>query len=331
MTRSGMVRRGRRCGSGVCGKRGMDGDGRRTAADGGTDQAFDVPDIARLFRCRERDGPAFLSGARRASDAMHIVGGIVGKIEIDHHGNVRNVDAAGGDVRCDENAVLARFKTLQCFLPLRLRAIGVHLCRTVSHALHCTGDLARAVLGARKNEYASFLFLQDRSEERELFFPTDNEQLLFHLFGCGAGGRHFYAERRAHVSAREPQDLRRHGGGEEHRLPFLRYMTQDALNLRFESHVEHPVCFVQHEDLHFAERYGALFQVVIEAAGCCDENAGIPSQHLPLPLHGCAADEYGRVDTEFLRERMQCFFYLGCKLSCGKNDQRPPSVPEILE
>ena len=44
-------------------------------------------------------------------------------------------------------------------------------------------------------------------------------------------------------------DFRRHGGREEQRLPLLRQAADDSPNVGHEAHVEHPVGFVEDENL----------------------------------------------------------------------------------
>ena len=47
----------------------------------------------------------------------------------------------------------------------------------------------------------------------------------------------------------EAGDFRRHGGGEEQRLPGEGHQLADALDVRDEAHVEHAVGFVDHQNL----------------------------------------------------------------------------------
>ena len=130
---------------------------------------------------------------------------------------------------------------------------------------------------------------------------------------------------------RELQDLRRHRGREEHRLTLSGHVTQDALDLRLESHIEHAIRFVEHENDNLLQRHRALFDMVIEAARRGDENARILAEHLALPVHGSAADEDGSLDPEDSCKREESFLHLRGELPRRENDERPSSLRESLE
>ena len=73
-----------------------------------------------FFRGGEARCVTVRSGPRGAADAMDIVLGRVRQIVVDHPLNAGDVDAAGGDVGGDENAVAAATESLQRLAPLRL-------------------------------------------------------------------------------------------------------------------------------------------------------------------------------------------------------------------
>jgi len=70
------------------------------------------------------------------------------------------------------------------------------------------------------------------------------------------------ARRLAQRPARERGDLRRHRRREKQSLPRLRRLLHDAFHVGQKSHVEHPVDFVEHEDVDVLERHVALLHVV---------------------------------------------------------------------
>ena len=61
-------------------------------------------------------------------------------------------------------------------------------------------------------------------------------------------------------------DFRRHGGGEEQRLPGEGQGLADALNVRDEAHVEHAVSLVDDEQFNAVQQQLAAFEMVEQAA-----------------------------------------------------------------
>ena len=66
--------------------------------------------------------------------------------------------------------------------------------------------------------------------------------------------------------ARELLQFRRQRGGEKQGLSVLRTFLHDALHVGQKAHVQHPVHFVEHENVHVGQRHVALFHVVEEPA-----------------------------------------------------------------
>ena len=91
---------------------------------------------------------------------------------------------------------------------------------------------------------------------------------------------------------------------EEHRLPRERDARENAVDLRTEAHVEHPVGFVEHEDADVGERDRAPLEQVMQAAGGCDDDLG--SARLPRLARdrGAAVDGHDP-EPENLAERLE--------------------------
>src|SRR5882762_10188486 len=81
---------------------GLDGRARNLMAD----VALDVRQRDGVFLATEADGIALGTGARRAADAMHIILGDVWQIEIEDMAHVGNMQAARGDIGCDQHGNL---------------------------------------------------------------------------------------------------------------------------------------------------------------------------------------------------------------------------------
>ena len=86
-------------------------------------------------------------------------------------------------------------------------------------------------------------------------------------------------------------DIRRHGGGKQHRLACLRQQRHDPADVADEAHVEHAVGFVDHQRGRPVEADVALVQVVDEPPGGGDQNVEPAGHRLNLRRLTDAADD----------------------------------------
>src|SRR6185295_17972077 len=67
------------------------------------DVVLDLGQRHGVFLAAEADRVALRAGARGAADAMHVVGGILRQVVVEHVTHVGDVQAARGDVRADQH------------------------------------------------------------------------------------------------------------------------------------------------------------------------------------------------------------------------------------
>ena len=95
----------------------------------------------------------------------------------------------------------------------------------------------------------------------------------------------------ARVHVRHPADRAVERGGEEHGLAILRKFADDPIHLRLEPHVQHPVGFVEHEDLHAVEPNEPAFHEVVQPPRRRDQDVRRPDAfrllaHVRPAVHG---------------------------------------------
>ena len=78
----------------------------------------------RVILAAEADGIAFGAGARRAADAMHVVGVVLRQVVVEHVADVGNVQAARCHVGGDHHRQLAAVEFLQVAQALVLRHVA---------------------------------------------------------------------------------------------------------------------------------------------------------------------------------------------------------------
>ena len=168
---------------------------------------------------------------------------------------------------------------------LATRELALHAVRAVTRA--CEHDHA-VPLG---------MVLEEVDEEVVLVALLHEHARLRNLVHGRRLGRHHHLDRVVHELAGEVEDFGRKRGAEEHRLAKLagrpsgrraggravrREFRDDALDVRQEAHVEHPVRLVEHEQLHAVEVHHALRHQVDEASRGGDHHLGALLERLHL-------------------------------------------------
>src|SRR5690242_5705822 len=111
-------------------------------------------DVAGLVVDDERDAHAARAGARGAADAVHVVLGLRGGVEVDDVRDAGDVDAARRDVRGDEGVDPAGLEARQRPLALGLRLVAMHRDGRDVVVAEALDEAVRAALGAHEDERA---------------------------------------------------------------------------------------------------------------------------------------------------------------------------------
>ena len=145
-------------------------------------------------------------------------------------------------------------------------------------------------------------------------------ELNRHLFGCN-----HELLRHIHEFVRELHDAVREGCRKEHGLPFgvRRHASHQKPQVGDKPHVEHAVCFVNHQELGFSQTVNFLFKVINEAAWRADEHVYTSREFISL-FNIVDAAEYGNdMEPRGTAENPSLGIYLGHELPCRCNNERP--------
>ena len=112
---------------------------------------------------------------------------------------------------------------------------------------------------------------------------------------------HLHDDRLAQILARERLDLGRHRRAEEQRLPVLRNLGDDAIDLRREAHVEHAVGLVEHEHLEIVEDDVLALEVVDQPARRRDDDVDAGAQRFSCGSRGTPPYTDGDVELHCAR------------------------------
>ena len=145
------------------------------------------------------------------------------------------------------------------------------------------------------------------------------------LGGVGDRGRrlrHFHLHRIVQELLGDAPDLGRHGGGEEQGLAGEWHELADALDIRNESHVEHAIGFVDHQQLDPGEQEPAASEMIEQSARRRDEHVDAAGELGILIVERHSADDQGDVELLAGAVFFEAFLNLRGKLARRLEDQR---------
>ena len=119
-----------------------------------TGQAFDVAEVGLFLAVNERDRNAFGTGARGAANTMNVAFRHIGEFVVHDVADAIDVDAAGGDVGCDQDADLAALEAVEGCFALVLALVAMDGGRRNAGCFQVAGDLVGAALRAGEDQDA---------------------------------------------------------------------------------------------------------------------------------------------------------------------------------
>jgi hypothetical protein len=117
--------------------------------------------------------------------------------------------------------------------------------------------------------------------------------------------------------------------GEQEVLAFRRGGKQrhDALDVGNEPHVQHPIGFVEHENLDLAQVHALLLDVIEQSSGGRDQDLDAGAHDRQLLLDVDAAVHDGGTQLRVLAVGLEGLLDLHRELAGGREDQRAHGVP----
>jgi len=186
---------------------------------------------------------------------MHVVLGIFRHVVVDHMRHARDIDAARGDVGGDHDFVFAALKAGQRLDALVLGTIRVKHRDRVLGGFKPRGDFIGAVFGAAEHQHALEIgFLKQRDQQIELLRPGHGIKRVVDRLVDGAVHPALDALGILQRKRCDRGDLRRNRRREEQRLATFGAAGDDVFDDRQETHVEHAVHFIEHQDLDGVKR-----------------------------------------------------------------------------
>ena len=256
------------------------------------------------------------------ADPVHIVFRHIRQVVIDHMRQLVDIDAARGNIGCDQHlqAAILELGQRAGARSLALVAMNRHAGNAILAQLF--DELVGAMLGARKHQHlAPVVGLDQMRQQRVLAVAVDRMHFLRdHFHGRIAAG-HFDHRRRVQQAVCQRLDLVRERGRKQQVLALRRQCRQHLADIADETHVEHAVGFVQHQDLDARQVDGALLHVVEQAARRGDQDVDALLQHLDLRMDANAAKNHGGRQFQVFAVSPHAFLDLCREFAGGGQDQ----------
>ena len=133
--------------------------------------------------------------------------------------------------------------------------------------------------------------------------------------------------RRVQQFLRQPAHFLGKSSGEQKVLALPRQLGEDALDVRNEPHVEHPVSFVEHQEFDSRQVDALLVQMIEQPAWCRhhDFHAGVELLHLRSDVH--AAEHHCRAQRQVLAVGAHAFLDLRREFARGGQHQHAHRMP----
>src|SRR3989440_5495427 len=242
-----------------------------------TEAALDDADEVLLVPEHERHRDAGLAGTRRATRSVQVRLLVFGRVVVDDHVDVVDVNAARCDVGGNENGELSTGEVGQSPLARALPEIAMD----GPGARTLTAELSDEAVGAPLVTHHDYRALQATAywgADLYLVHLVDVQEPVRHLVDRRFGRFNLVFDGIVHVSVDELSHAAVEGGREQHRLMLGLDAVQQLLHLGHEAEVGHPVGLVHDEDLDRAQRELASFEEVDETTRRADHGVDALSE-----------------------------------------------------
>ena len=269
----------------------------------------------------ERDHEAGRSGAGGTTRTVQIGLSVFGGVVVQHARDPVDVDPACGDVGGDERLDPTDLERGERTVALVLRPAAVD--RRRAHA--CLLELRSETIGAaaRATEHDRRAGRRDElGGDSGPLRSVDPPEHVVRAATVGLGSTGVVTNCILLVVACEHFDGAVERRREQHRLPVLRRLIEEATHLGQESHVGHAVGFVHHHDLHLLEVERILAEEVGEASRTRDQYVDAAVEVTALGVVADTAVDRAHAQTAGRGERLELPTDLRGELTRRREDQR---------
>ncbi len=247
---------------------------------------------------------------------MDVVFRDVGQFEVDHVGQLINVQAAGGDIGSYQNAQGVGLEVGQCLGACALALVAMNRRRRQTVLDQVLGQTVGSVFGAGKDQHLFPGALGDQmGDQRTLVAGSNAVDLLIDALDGGIRRRDFDTRRVVEQLVGQIGDVFREGRGEQQVLTLGRQFGDDLLHVMDKAHVEHAVGFVQHQYLYLRQIDSLLTDQVKKAARAGNQNIEAGSDGFHLRVGANATKDAGGLEWQLGSIGANAVVHLSCQLT----------------
>ncbi|MNF77489.1 hypothetical protein D3C84_596370 [compost metagenome] len=270
----------------------------------------------------QRDRLAATSGAARAADAVDVVFLDIRQFEVDHMGQLVDIQAASGDIGGDHDPHVTGLEVGQGLGAGVLALVAVDRHGRQAVLVEVLGQAVGTVLGTGEHQHLFPGTGADQVREQgALVAGLQAEDPLFDALDRGVRRRDLDALGVVQQLAGEVGDVLGEGRREQQVLPFCGQAREDLLDVMHEAHVEHAVGFVQHQDFHMGQIHGTLADQVEQATGAGHQDVDALGHGLHLGVHADTAEDAGADEFQVTGIDLEAIVHLGGQFAGGGQHQ----------
>ena len=254
---------------------------------------------------------------------MDVILRVLRHVVVDDVADVLDVQSARGDVGGHQHLEAAVTEAAQRLLPLALRAVGMQHRHQMAFAVQHRRNVIRAILGPAENEHRIVFGAFEQLDDQLVALVVGHgiERVPDGFSGSAAADFDRFGILQRPL--RQRRDLRRHSGREQHRLPARRATINDPLHVGQETHVQHPVGFVEDQEFDVIELAAALLHVIEQPARRGDDDIHALAQRFFLrAVTDATVDDHGAQIGEPAVVAERCL-HLCRQFARRLQDQRP--------
>ena len=265
------------------------------------------------------NGNSCRARATSSPNAVHVRFRFVRKIEIENVRDPVHIQSARGDIGGDQDARVSCAESRQSTFSLALGLVSVDGHRADSSLHQHTAKTICMMFGAYEYEGARDVFLRQKMFEQRGFSST--RHAINKLLGERDGGRN----RRYHnfdgmmqQRLRQVRNFAGHRRGKHQCLAWRRQRRRDLTDGRNESHIQHAIRLIEHQNIHLAQHDDSLLHQVQQSPRSRhqDIHATMQGAHLIELTHAA-------IDSRVRKSRMpsirgKALADLRRQLACGR-------------
>ncbi len=249
------------------------------------DELLDISKVFFFFRVRERKSRSLCSRSTGSSDTVHVGFCNIRDFIVDDELEGVHIDPTSGDIGGDEDSSGLILEALKGSLTSILSFIPVDSIRGNAIFEEDFDDFIGSMLRPSKDECGFDSLILEYLEEEVILIPTIHEvdSLLDDIDRRrNRSDGHFRGLMEDRM--RELHNLRRHGRWEKEGLALFRKDREELLHVVDKSHIEHPIRFIEDENLDIGEGNMSLIHEVQESTRCRDKDIHTTSEWWNLSM-----------------------------------------------